>query len=444
MWESVLLVAAAIAALLHGNQPPNAPDRRSPAEVLALKPADFKSEVASAAGERVVFEKGIDAIKPKAAIDPANDDGLPAALEATALFNLDKGATRQRLLAALPFLAQKPVDYQREVLTGAHTLYWKEAAPLLPAVLPQIRTPKEFAIGVYTVLRADDSPATRAQMRTLLESSFPQWNSEPRLIALEHRLRVDPAQELAVRPPLADLLKAPARPGYPVVYSFQRKNRENRGLAMVRGADGRFVRNADGSYFNIAQLAMAKSRLPGTITNGNTPQGLFTIVGTVTAENQWIGPTPALESKVPKEATVADYEHMATMTPAPAPEWTEERYWSFFPDSWRGYAPMREVWLAGQAGRDEMWLHGNTVNPSYYRNEAHFPYAPSAGCMVAMEYWSKDDGSLVHSDQLALIKALASTGKMDGYLIVVEIDDRNVPVQMADVIAEVIAAEGRP
>jgi len=442
MWESVLLIAAAIAALLHGNQPTTTSDKRSPAEVLALKTADFRSEVASAAGERVVLGKGTETIKPPQAPDPAADEGLPAALEATALFNLDKAATRQRLLAALPYLPQKTTDYQRGVLTGAHTLYWKEAAPLLPAVLPQIRTPKEFAIGVYTVLRAEDSPATRAQMRALLEAGFPQWSGEPRLIALERRLRVDPVQDLAARPALADLLKAPARPGFPVVYSFQRKNRENHGMAMVRGTDGRFVRNADGSYFNIAQLAMAKSRLPGTITNGNTPQGLFTIVGTVNATDIWIGPTPALESKVPKEATVADYEHVSAMTPAP--DWTEERYWSFFPESWRAYAPMREVWLAGLAGRDEMWLHGNTVNPAYYRNEAHFPYAPSAGCMVAMEYWSKDDGRLVHSDQLALIKALASTGKMEGYLIVVEIDDRNVPVQMADVIADVIAAEGRP
>jgi hypothetical protein len=442
MWESVLLIVAAIAALMHGNAPSPPPGKRSATEVLALKPADFKSEVTSTVGERVVFDKGVETLRPKTTIDPANDEGLPAALDATALFNLDKNPTRQRLLAALPTLPQKSTDYQREVLTGAHTLYWKDAAPLLPAILTQIRTPKEFAIGVYTVLRAEDSPAARAQMRTVLETSFPQWNSEPRLIALERRLRVDSAQDLAARPPLADLLKAPARPGYPVVYSFQRKNRENRGMAMVRGADGRFVRNADGSYFNIAQLAMAKSRLPGTITNGNTPQGLFTIVGTVNATDIWIGPTPALESKVPKEATVADYEHSAGATPSP--EWTEERYWSFFPDSWRGYAPMREVWLAGLAGRDEMWLHGNTVNPAYYRNEAHFPYAPSAGCMVAMEYWSKDDGSLVHSDQMALIKALASTGKMEGYLIVVEIDDRNVPVQMADVVGDVIAAEGRP
>lgn len=442
MWESVLLVAAAIAALLHGNPPTTPSGKRTASEVLALQPKEFKSEVASAAGQRVVFDKGVLAINPATPVDPANDEGLPEALHATALFNLDKDRTRQRLLAALPYLPQKPVEYQRAVLTGAHTLYWKESAAFMPPLFLQLGTPKEFAIAAYTLLRADDSVASRAQVRGAMEKSFPQWNTEPRLIALERRLRIDPAQDLAARPPLADLLKAPARPGYPVVYSFQRKNRENRGMAMVRGVDGRFVRNADGSYFNIAQLAMAKSRLPGTITNGNTPQGLFTIVGTVNATDISIGPVPALESKVPKEATVADYEHMTA--PTPAAEWTEERYWSFFPDSWRGYAPMREVWLAGLAGRDEMWLHGNTVNPAYYRNETFFPYAPSAGCMVAMEYWSKEDGSLVHSDQMALIKALASTGKMDGYLIVVEIDDRNVPVQIADVIGDIIAAEGRP
>lgn len=442
MWESVLVIAAAIAALWHETPPSPPSGKRTPTEVLALKPADFKSVFASAAGEQPVLAKGVDATQPQVAIDPAHDEGLPEALQATALFNLDKKRTQPRLLATLPHLPQKPVDYQRAVLTGAHTLYWSEAAATMVPLLPQLRTSKEFAIGAYTLLRAGDVPGQRTYIREAMERNFPDWANEPRLIALERRLRVDAAQDLATRPPLVDLLKAPVRPGYPVVYSFQRKNRENRGMAMVRGIDGRFVRNADGSYFNIAQLAMAKSRLPGTITNGNTPQGLFTIVGTVNPTDISIGPTPALESKVPKEATVADYEHTAASTPAT--EWTEERYWSFFPDSWRGYAPMREVWLAGLAGRDEMWLHGNTVNPAYYRNETHFPYAPSAGCMVAMEYWSKDDGTLVHSDQMALIKALASTGKMEGYLIVVEIDDRNAPVQMADVIADIIAAEGRP
>jgi hypothetical protein len=225
-----------------------------------------------------------------------------------------------------------------------------------------------------------------------------------------------------------------------VVFSFQRSNRVQHGMAMVRGGDGRFVRNADGSYFNITQMTLAMTGLPGTITNGNTPQGLFVIKGTGTATNQWIGPTPFLHSMIPFEAKPGEYDDpLADGVPAAA--WTEDFYLSFFPASWRNYRPVREAYLAGQAGRDDMLLHGNAVNPDYYRNEPYYPYAPAAGCMVAMEYWSKEDGTLVHSDQLGLVKAFVSGGKRDGYVFVIELDDRDLPVVLADVIQDVMAAE---
>jgi hypothetical protein len=212
---------------------------------------------------------------------------------------------------------------------------------------------------------------------------------------------------------------------------------------LVRGADGRFVRNADGSYFTIAQLAMARTNLPGTITNGNTPQGVFVIKGTGTATNKWIGPTPFLESVLPFEASVALFEQRDDAALVEKIAWTEEKYDSFLPSSWRSYFPIKEAFLAGQAGRDEILAHGNTVNPAYYRDEPFFPAAPSAGCLVAMEYWSKDDGTLVHSDQLALVKAFVSSGKDVGYLVVVEIDDRSRAVVLADVVEAVVAADAR-
>ena len=59
----------------------------------------------------------------------------------------------------------------------------------------------------------------------------------------------------------------------------------------------------------------------------------------------------------------------------------------------------------------------------------------------AMEYWSKDDGTLVHSDQLALVKAFVSGGSDVGFLVVVEIDDQRRAVVLADVIEAVVAAE---
>ena len=428
---------------------PSGVARRTVPELAALRPAALNAAIASQVGEREVFELEAASVRAALALSPGPeaDEKLPGALRAAALFNIEKDAVLAHLLKVLPTAAEKSAAYQREVLTAAHTQYWKEVAPLLPALLPMIKTPREFAIAAYTLLRNDESAAQRQMLLAAMRLNFPDWIEEPRLRALERRLRVDPRDDLAQRPSLADLLAAPMLAGYPVVFSFQRRDRERFGLALVRGADGRFVKNADGSYFNIAQLALARSNLPGTITNGNTPQGVFVIKGTGTATNRWIGPTPYLESLLPVEAPVGLFDAPdAVDVLAVSPEdnkraWTAQAYERFLPASWRSYFPIKEAWLAGLAGRDEILAHGNTVNPAYYRGQSYFSAAPSAGCLVAAEYWSKDDGTLVHSDQLALVKAFVSTGKDVGYLVVVDIDDQPRAVLLGDVIDAVLAAE---
>jgi hypothetical protein len=439
-----LLVAAA-SVLIGCASPPLARDpsgavRRTVSELAALRPADMRATLSSREGERSVFETEIAAMRAVFALPDGSefDTKLPEALSSAALFNVEKDAARAALLRALPRVHEKPAAFQRGILTAAHTQFWNESALLLPALLPQIKTPREFAIAAYTLLRANSGSANKQIIAENLRENFPEWSTEPRLIALDSRLRIDPTTQLQQRPSLADLLAAPFKPGYPVVFSFQRRDRERTGMAMVRAADGRFVRKSDGSYFTIAQLALARSNLPGTITNGNTPQGVFVIKGTGTATNRWIGPTPYLESMLPIEAKVHVFSHQPTET---AEMWNEAAYDSFLPASWRNYFPMKEAFLAGRAGRDEILAHGNTVNSSYYKDEPYFPAAPSAGCLVAMEYWSKEDGTLVHSDQLGLVKAFVTSGTDRGYLVVVEIDDKARPVIMADVVDAVIAAE---
>ena len=420
--------------------------RHTPAEIASYRPQDFVAPIASAEGERAaVAERNerirvalSEAIAPTAPDTGDEDSGAPGALWAIAFLNADRAQGLGILQRALIGIDQKPVDFQRAVLSAAYTMYAPESMPVLLPLLDRIATPREFAIATYAILKANNAPDTRDLLRTKLIARFPDWANEARLIALAHALSTDPAAERLTRPPLLDLLSAPLRPGLPVVFSFQRPDRKRVGLAMVRGADGRFVRNADGSYFNIAHLALALSNLPGTITNGNTPQGLFTIVGAGTATNKWIGPTPYLHAKIPIEASVAEFEHANLEG-----EWSEVRYASFLPPSWRDYFPFKEAWLAGRAGRNDMLLHGTTINPEYYRNDAYYPGTPSAGCLVAMEYWSKSDGRLVHSDQLALAKAFTSGGIDQGYLVVVEMEDRATPVNLADVVADIIAAEGR-
>ena len=421
--------------------------RHTPAEIAAYRPADFVAAIASTEGERAAAAEGREKIRvallrtsqpaepPNTAIGDENS-GAPGALWAIAFLNADRAEGLNILQNALLDVDQKPVDFQRAVLSAAYTMYARESAAALVPLLDTINTPREFTIASYALLKVENAPDTRTMLRAKLTARFPDWAFEPRLVALEHVLTTDLASERLTRPPLVDLLAAPIRPGLPVIFSFQRHDRSRVGLAMVRGSDGRFVRNADGSYFNIAHLALALSNLPGTITNGNTPQGLFTIVGAGTATNKWIGPTPYLHAKIPKEASVAEYEHAIVEA-----EWSEARYESFLPPSWRNYFPFKETWLAGLAGRDDMLLHGTTINPEYYRNNAYYPGTPSAGCLVAMEYWSKSDGRLMHSDQLALAKAFTAGGFDQGYLVVVELDDRLAPVNLAEVVMDVMAAE---
>ena len=423
--------------------------RHTPAEIAAYRHADFVAPITSAEGERAAAAEGREKIRvallrtsqpaepPSTAIGDENS-GAPGALWAIAFLNADRAEGLNILQNALLDVDQKPVDFQRAVLSAAYTMYARESAAVLLPLLDSLNTPREFAIAVYAILATDDSPDTRTMLRAKLTARFPDWAFEPRLFALEHVLTTDLASERLTRPPLVDLLAAPLRPGLPVIFSFQRRDRTRVGLAMVRGSDGRFVRDADDSYFNIAHLALALSNLPGTITNGNTPQGLFTIIGAGTATNKWIGPTPYLHAKIPKEASVAEYEHASVEG-----DWNEARYESFLPLSWRNYFPFKEAWLAGLAGRDDMLLHGTTINPEYYRNNAYYPGTPSAGCLVAMEYWSKSDGRLMHSDQLALAKAFTAGGIDQGYLVVVELDDRLAPVNLAEVVMDVMAAEAR-
>lgn len=423
--------------------------RHSAAEIAAYRPADFVAPIASADGERAEVAAGLEKIRlavlqttqpatpPSSAVGD-EESGAPGALWAMAFLNADRAQGLDILQNALVDIDQKPLDFQRAVLSAAYTMYPRESLPALVPLLDRITTPREFAIVAYAVLKADDALTTRQALRLKLATRFAGAINEPRLVALAHALDTDMVVERLARPPLVDLLAATLRPGLPVIFSFQRADRTRAGLAMVRAADGRFVRRSDGSYFNIAHLALALSNLPGTITNGNTPQGLFTIVGAGTATNKWIGPTPYLHAKVPKEASVAEYEHGNVDG-----EWSEARYENFLPPSWRNYFPFKEAWLAGLAGRDEMLLHGSTINPEYYRANFYYPGTPSAGCLVAMEYWSKADGRLIHSDQLALAKAFTAGGTDQGYLVVVELADRLAPVNLAEVVMDVIAAEAR-
>ena len=250
---SCCLIALLAGCATQAPPPDSIPGKRhTTQELLGYKAADFRWTMTERRAETAMLDKEQTQLRARLALPPGAeaDAALPGILAAVMLFNTDVDAARGPTLAALPRLAGQPPEYQRAVLSAAHLLYAAESAPLLWPLLPQLATPREFAAAAYTLMKAQPERSTAQRLYDTMLQRFPDWTSEPRLRALGAALQPPPGDQ----PPLADLFAAPLRPGYPAVFSVQSKGREFMGLAVLRGADGRFVREADGSLFQVPQF----------------------------------------------------------------------------------------------------------------------------------------------------------------------------------------------
>lgn len=216
-----------------------------------------------------------------------------------------------------------------------------------------------------------------------------------------------------------------------VVYSFQRKNRDYPGLTVIRDTTGNFVKDQYGNTFTITQLARSISNLPGYISNGNTPQGIFRMFGTAVSKSNFIGPTPNIQLTMPCETSIQHFMNDSSITDT---TWTMEWYKKLLPKSWKNYEPFYESYYAGNAGRTEIIAHGTTVDPNYYKGKPYYPLTPTLGCLCTKELWNEEDGSRQFSDQQKLMDALQKAGGANGYYLVIELNDEQRPVTAEDIL----------
>ena len=221
-------------------------------------------------------------------------------------------------------------------------------------------------------------------------------------------------------------------PGQVLVFSLQRKNRNYPGLAIVRNADGNFIKNTDGSFFAVGQLARSAGNMPGYITNGNTPQGIFRMDGFDTSTSFFIGPTTNVQLTLPFEFKASHFYKDSSLADT---IWNIKNYSNLLPDNFKNYQPIYGSYYAGKAGRNEIIAHGTTIDTAFYSTKIYAPYTPSAGCLCTKEIWNNKTGFLQISDQLLLTQAIKNAGGANGYLIVIEIDDKKAPVTLADFVS---------
>ncbi|MEO6723507.1 MAG: hypothetical protein ABIN67_24280 [Ferruginibacter sp.] len=218
---------------------------------------------------------------------------------------------------------------------------------------------------------------------------------------------------------------------YRTLYSFQRKNRNYPGIAVVRDSTGKFVKDETGNIFSVPQLARSISALPGYLTNGNTPQGIFRMYGFDTSKSTFIGPTTNIQLTMPFETSLQHFFNDSTISDT---VWTEDWYKKLLPGSLKNCPAIFESFYAGMAGRTEIIAHGTTVNPEYYKGQIYYPQTPTMGCLCTKEIWDEVDGRRSESDQQKLVVAILKAGGPNGYCVVIEIDDEQKPVTLQEVL----------
>ncbi len=222
-----------------------------------------------------------------------------------------------------------------------------------------------------------------------------------------------------------------------IIYSIQRKNRDYPGLAFIQNADGSFVKDAKGKLKTFVQLARSASNLPYYITNGSTPQGIFRIDSTDVSNNQFIGPTPNIQLRMPNEIP-GDSFFIHPQQPITSDSIYLLEYNKLLPAKWRT-ASMQQSYIAGKVGRSEIIAHGTTIDPTFFKGQPFYPCTPTLGCLCGKEIWNPKTGKLLQSDQLDMVNAFLSTPGADGYLFVVNIDNQQKalePLQLQKLVKD--------
>ncbi|MBL1212112.1 MAG: hypothetical protein HND52_02030 [Ignavibacteriae bacterium] len=241
--------------------------------------------------------------------------------------------------------------------------------------------------------------------------------------------REESADGIQKLPPIRDLLNHDFQKGKTIIYSFQRKNRIYPGLTVIKNPNGKFLRNKDSSLFSIPQLAYSVSNMPWFITNGNTPQGIYSIVGWYITPTKSIGPTPIILTRIPYEKPPNIFFHGGNEQNS----WNMADYKNLLPKTWREYSPIYQSYYAGMIGRRLIVMHGSADDLSDYEGKPFYPLSPTRGCLSSKEIWSDTTGECLESDQVKLVNAFFSTKQLKGFLVVVEIDDKEEPVIIKDV-----------
>ena len=346
-------------------------------------------------------------------------------------------AVNKKIDHAFANIQNRSIHFQRALWELAYVNYPSLYLPKANEVLQQATDAKIFAMCAEYILQSKIDSLTLENIEEAMMRNFTDDSDDPILSMLsEHITEIkSPSSAFIQNKNFGDILNKDFLSGEIIMYSFQRRNRNYPGMVIIRNAAGDFIRDSSGNIFNVPQLARSITNLPGYLTNGNTPQGIFKMFGFGVSLSSFIGPSPNIQMAMPVEMPLQKFFNDSTIMDS---AWSKESYGNLLPVNLKNYSPLYHSYFAGLAGRTEIISHGTTINSEYYKGQPYYPLTPTQGCLCTKEIWN---GRRIESDQKKLINALLKAGGAKGHCVVIELDDTNKPVNINDVLPHLLKAE---
>ncbi len=335
-----------------------------------------------------------------------------------------------KINSAIDSIDNRSPSFQRALLELAFSNYPNQFIKQVSSLLNSCEDAKVFAMCVAYRMQNKLTPFPNNQLENKITQLIKNKKDEAILQQLMYRIHPSSFEKNTV--PISDILDTEFLKNQTILFSFQRKNRNYPGIALIRDSVGNFIKDENGTIFSVPQLARSISNLPGFLTNGNTPQGIFLMDGFSISRNSFIGPTSNIQLSMPFETSIRHFFNDPTIKDA---NWTEDWYKKLLTAKLINYLPLYESFYAGKAGRTEIIAHGTTIDPGYYVGEKYYPQTPTMGCLCTKEIWSDEDGKRLESDQQKLADALQIAGGAKGYCVVLEIDDAQKPISLDEILS---------
>lgn len=363
-------------------------------------------------------------------LSDSTEENWEDAFDAMEVMNYNTTFTQRKVHSAFDSIEKRSVSFQRALMEMAYSNYPGKFLLKAHSLLQKTTDPKIFAMCAEYLIQRNKTDSLKKSISKILFKNFGDTAyKNPILYMLQTRLAPDKVHAFNHEKVMSEILSKNFLPNQIVMYSLQRKDRDYPGLVLIRNAEGEFVTDSTGKIFNIPQLARSISGLPGYLTYGNTPQGIFRMYGFGVSMGNFIGPTANVQMGMPVEISLQKFFDNNYITDS---TWTIDYYQKLIPKNLKDFFPLYESYYAGLAGRSEIIAHGTTIDPSFYFGKPYYPLTPTQGCLCTKEIWN---GKRIESDQQKLVNGLLKAGGANGYCVVIEIDNKKAPVKLKEVLA---------